>query len=213
MTALFSTAYLAPVQYYARLLAIGEAGGVAYEERHENFLKQTYRNRMVIAAASGPLTLSIPVAHTGGKVPICEVEVSTHGNWTHLHWQAIVSAYRQTPFFDYYADDIRPFFEHPPRFLVELNEGLRLTVCRLLGITTPLHPTQSFHERVPEDVEDCRTLISPRCPLSDDKRFQPAPYYQVFSSRHGFLPGLSICDLLFNMGPESRIVLRRSLQN
>lgn len=209
---LFSTAYLAPVQYYARLLHAGETGGTAWEELHESFLKQTYRNRCVIATAAGPQVLSVPVCHTGGNQPIRDVQVSQHGNWTHLHWQAIVSAYRQSPFFDYYADDLHPIFQHPPRFLVDLNESLRLVLCRLLGIATPLQPTTTYSPEAPKGIEDCRTLISPRRPLADDPRFTPSPYYQVFAHRIGFLPGLSICDLLFNMGPESRIVLRQSFR-
>lgn len=208
---LFSTAYLAPVQYYARLLLAAESGCEVWEERHESFLKQTYRNRCVIATAAGPLSLSIPVVHTGGNQPVRDVQVSTHGNWTHLHWQALVSAYRQSPFFDYYADDLQPFFTHPPRLLVDLNEGLRLTLCRLLDIPVSVRPTASYAPQAPDGTEDCRQLISPRRSLADDARFRPVPYYQVFARRHGFLPGLSICDLLFNMGPESRIVLRRSL--
>lgn len=206
-SSLLSTAYLGPVSYYARLLT----ADVVRIEAYENFQKQTFRNRCIIATPAGPQALTIPIVHTGTSTPIRDVELSTHGTWTHLHWQALVSAYRQSPFFDYYEDYLRPFYEHPPRFLWDFNEGLRATICELLDIATPILTTNDYIPIPPHDIEDCRTLISPRTPSDADTRFHPVPYYQVFTQRTGFLPNLSICDLLFNMGPESRIVLRKSI--
>ena len=207
MVKILSTAYLGPISYYARLLAAEEVRIEAFE----NFQKQTFRNRCVIATAAGAQALTIPIVHTGSSTPIRDVELSTHGSWTHLHWQALVSSYRQSPFFDYYEDYLRPFYEHPPRFLWDFNEGLRAVVCELLDITTPVLPTKEYlPASAYNNIEDCRTLISPRTPLNVDTHFHSAPYYQVFSQRTGFIPNLSICDLLFNMGPESRIVLRKS---
>ena len=205
MHVLFSTTYLGPVQQYARLCACGGA----MEERCESFIKQTYRNRCVILSANGPLTLSLPIVHRGGNQPVGEVELSMHGNWQKLNWNALASAYERIPYFDYYADDLRPFYEHPPRLLVDFNVALRETVCRLLGINRNVEPTGSYRNEF-SDGEDCRTLISPKSDWCTDLHFRPRPYYQVFGAKYGFVPNLSIADLLFNMGPEARLVLRDS---
>ncbi|MBR1712477.1 MAG: WbqC family protein [Alloprevotella sp.] len=205
MHVLFATSYLGPVQQYARLYACSGA----VEERCESFIKQTYRSRCVILSANGPLALSLPVVHRGGNQPVGGVELSMHGNWQKLHWNALVSAYERSPYFDYYADYLRPFYEHPPRLLVDFNAGLRDTVCRLLGISGRVEPTRSYRREFPGG-EDCRTLISPKRDWRIDPHFRSRPYYQVFGAKYGFVPNLSIADLLFNMGPEARLVLRDS---
>lgn len=198
----FSTAYLAPVSYYARLYAATDGARI---EQWEHYVKQSYRNRCVIASAQGPLPLTIPTESNGGeKCLIRDVRISDHGNWRHLHWNAMEAAYRQSPFFEYYADDFRPFYEKKYTFLLDFNEQLRQLVCQLIGFTPTVElSTEYFHE-VPEGDTDLRTLIHPKHPLPG---YTPHPYYQVFKERHGFLPDLSIADLLFNMGPESLLVL------
>lgn len=200
---LLSSAYLAPVPYYAALYA----GGRIFEERCDHYVKQTYRNRCVIAGANGPLALTLPVVRKGNNQPMAEVELSTHGDWQHLHWNALVSAYENSPYFEYYADDFRPLYELPPHRLIDFNAALRDVVCDLLQLTPDIRPTRTYEAR-PEGLLDLRERISPkaRTPLPC------AEYYQVFRTRHGFLPGLSIADLLFNMGPESRLVLRRTAE-
>jgi len=200
---LLSSAYLAPVAYYAALYAAGRA----FEERCDHYVKQTYRNRCIIAGANGPLSLTLPVVRKGNNQPMADVELSRHGDWPHLHWNALVSAYENSPYFEFYADDFRPFYEHPPRRLIDFNEGLRRLVCDLLQLTPDVRPTLAYAP-APDGLLDLRERISPkaRTPLPC------AEYYQVFRTRHGFLPGLSIADLLFNMGPESRLVLRRTAE-
>ena len=101
MTVYLSSAYLAPVEYYTKLLAYGQV-----------YIKQTYRNRCTIAAPDGALALSIPTVKPDTlKCPMRDIRISDHGNWRHLHWNAIESAYNHTPFFEYYKDDFRPFYE------------------------------------------------------------------------------------------------------
>ncbi len=204
MSVILSTAYWGPVQHFARLFN----ARVVYKELSEHYVKQTYRNRCVIAAADGPLTLTVPVERGySPAAPIRDVRISDHGNWRHLHWNAFVSAYKSSPFFEYYADDFRPFYEKKIDFLVELNEGIEATVCELLGITTAAVVSDQYFDAAALGADDCRSLISPKRALADYAAFTPKPYYQVFSARHGFLPNLSIADLLFNMGPEARIIL------
>ena len=107
-TIYLSSAYLAPVEYYTKLFACEKA----YVEQYDNYVKQTYRNRCVIAAADGPLALTIPTEKSG--TPKClmkDVRISDHGNWRHIHWNALVAAYRNSPFFEYYADDFHAFMK------------------------------------------------------------------------------------------------------
>lgn len=198
-----STAYLAPVRYYCKLFQYPEV----WIETAENYLKQTYRNRCVIAAADGPLALSIPIIKP--KTLKCltkDIRISDHGNWRHLHWNAIVSAYNMSPFFTYYEDDFAPFYRQKYDFLFDFNEALRELVCNLLDIQPNINYTEIYNPEVPADFR----ALHPKHPEADP-HFSPKQYYQVFQTRSGFLPNLSIIDLLFNMGPESVLVLRDSI--
>ncbi len=204
---LLTTAYLAPVQYFTKIYAAPHL----YEERHDYYVKQTYRNRAVIAGPQGPQTLILPVEHTGGvKTPTCDIRLSDHGNWRHLHWMALVSAYDNSPFFAYYADDFRPFYEQRYTYLVDFNEALRETICHLLDLHPTITPTTAYADADALGADDLRETLQPKS-TADDAAFRPVPYYQVFAGRHGFLPRLSMVDLLFNMGPEARLVLRDSI--
>lgn len=191
-----STAYLAPVQYYCKLLQYGEA----YIEAEENYLKQTYRNRCTIAGANGPLALSIPIVKPDTlKCLTKDIRISDHGNWRHLHWNAITSAYNMSPFFEYYEDDFAPFYEKKYAFLFDFNTRLCRLACELLDIHPNIKETTEYNPEVPNDY---REAIRPKHP-PEDNSFHPKPYYQVFREKNGFLPNLSIIDLLFNMGPEA----------
>lgn len=204
----FATAYLAPVSYYVQLYAATEGTRI---EQWEHYVKQTYRNRCVIATAQGPLPLTIPTESNGGKKCLMrDVRISDHGNWRHLHWNAIESAYRQSPFFEYYADDFRPFYEKKYDFLLDFNEQLRELVCNLIGFSPRVELSTEYLREVPAGDTDLRTLIHPKRPCIEAlPDYTPRPYYQVFKERHGFLPDLSIVDLLFNMGPESLLELSK----
>ena len=122
-----------------------------------------------------------------------------HGNWRHLHWNALQSAYGESPFFEYYEDDLRPFFQPDWEFLFDYNEAIRQKMCELLDIQPRVRFTDDY---VREAEGDYREIIRPKN-AGPDADFQPRPYYQVYASKHGFLPNLSILDLLMNMGPES----------
>ena len=204
---LLSTAYLAPIQYYAHLYAAHEA----IEDRGEHYVKQTYRNRCYIATPTGAQPLTLPVVRNGAAhTAVRDIRLSDHGNWQHLHWTALTSAYESSPYFEYYADDFRPLYEQHFDFLVDFNEALRQTVLSLLALERSLTPSATYVNATPE-MTDLRSVISPKLPLEADAAFRPTPYYQVFKERTGFIPNLSIVDLLFNMGPESRMVLKQSL--
>ena len=196
MKALLSTTYFGPVQWYQKLYRSDEA----IIEACENFQKQTYRNRCIIATTQGVQALTIPVTR-GNDSTIRDVRISDHGNWRHLHWNALQSAYGESPFFEYYQDDIRPFFEKRWDFLFDFNEEIRLKVCELIDIEPTVTLTSESSDSS-DTARDYRSAINPKHPVTDPD-FMPKKYYQVYLQKHGFLPNLSILDLLFNMGPES----------
>ena len=174
--------YLAPVSHYSAYYRADEVR----LEVCDHFVKQTLRNRCWIDSPNGALALTVPVVKMEGKTLMRDVRISDHGNWRHQHWVALESSYRQSPFFEYYADEFAPFYEKKWDFLADFNEELMVLVASLLDIEKPVTRTVAFENTLP---------------LREGKGVS-SPYYQVFASRHGFLPDLSIVDLLFNMGPE-----------
>ena len=192
--ALLSTTYFGPVQWYQKL----HRAEYVQMEQWESFQKQTYRNRCLIATTQGVQALTVPTER-GGSLLIKDTRISDHGNWRHLHWNALQSAYGESPFFEYYQDDIRPFFEQRWDFLLDFNEAIRVKMCELIDIQPKVTLTSEYS---PSSKIDYREAIRPKHPLPDPD-FEPKPYYQVYQQKHGFLPNLSILDLLFNMGPES----------
>jgi hypothetical protein len=137
-----------------------------------------------------------------------DIRISDHGNWRHRHWNALEAAYRHTPFFLYYEDDFRPFYEKRHEFLYDFNMELTQLVCQLIGIDTRLKPTTDYGGE--GAATDFRESIHPKLSWQTDATFTPAEYYQVFKEKHGFIPNMSIADLLFNMGPESILTLHES---
>lgn len=170
----------------------------------DSYQKQTYRNRCVIADANGPLALTIPVEKPlPGRQLMRDIRISDHGRWRHLHWNALKSAYQNSPFFEYYADDFAPFFERKWDFLADFNEDLMHLVCQLTDLKPQTKRTTDYLAQPETGVTDLRAHFDPQQRALQDIR----PYYQVFAQKLGFLPDLSIVDLLFNMGPESILYL------
>lgn len=194
MKALLSTTYFGPIQWYQKLY---RAEHVVIEQ-WESFQKQTYRNRCLIATTQGIQALTVPVVR-GETSLMKDIRISDHGNWRHLHWNALQSAYGESPFFDYYQDDIRPFYEQHWTYLLDFNEAIRARMCELIDITPEVSLSKVFNAKADDDF---REAINPKHP-APDADFIPKAYYQVYQQKHGFLPNLSILDLLMNMGPES----------
>ena len=202
-TALLSSAYCAPVQWYQKL----NRYDAVVVEQYDNFLKQTYRNRCIIATANGTQALTIPVEKgDSDKCLMRDVRISDHGNWRRLHWNALATAYGDSPFFDYYADDLRPFYDLRFAFLLDFNMQMTAKLCELLDITPNISLSEEYVKDVESGVDDFREVIRPKHPMPDAD-FIPKPYYQVYAQRHGFIPNLSILDLLFNMGNEALFYL------
>lgn len=199
MKTLLSTTYCGPVQWYQKLYRSEEV----LMERQETFQKQTYRNRCVIATTNGLQTLTVPVERSTSNL-IKDIRISNHGNWRHQHWFALMSAYNESPFFDYYQDDFRPFYERQYDFLYDFNMEICHKVCELIDIQPNIKETTFYRSVGVKEFRtiDFRSAINPKHP-ADDADFVPRRYYQVYERKQGFQPNLSILDLLFNMGPES----------
>lgn len=211
MNAILATTYFGPVQWYQKL---NRFDGVLMEQ-HEHFLKQTYRNRCIIATTQGLQALTVPVEKTPSNLPegrlIKDVRISNHGKWRKEHWNALQSAYGESPFFEFYEDDIRPFFEDHWEYLLDFNMAITEKMCELLDIHPHIELTSSYQNSLPfgegrGGASDFRTAIHPKHP-QEDSDFCPKPYYQVYKERFGFQPNLSILDLLFNMGNEAVLYL------
>ena len=199
-TALLSTAYFGPVQWFQKV----NRYDLAIVDERESFLKQTYRNRCIIATANGPQALTVPVER-GATGDISSLRISDHGNWRHIHWNALCSAYGESPFFDYYEDDVRPFFEERWEYLCDYNMAIARKMCELLQVKEPVRTADVGTVDV-SSVADFRSLIRPKH-AQPDAEFEARPYWQVFGQKNGFLPNLSVLDLLFNMGNEAVLYL------
>lgn len=197
---LLSTAYLAPIEYYV-VLANSER---ILLEQHEYYQKQSYRNRCRIATANGIMDLSIPV-DSAGKTPIRDLRISDHNNWQTHHWRSIETAYNSSPFFEYYADDFRPFFEKKWLFLWDFNLALFNKTLELLDIETKIELTEQYKPETCDNFWDLRAAIHPKKEIS----LLLKPYYQVFETKFGFMPNMSIIDLLFNMANEAQLILKK----
>lgn len=201
---LLSSAYLAPLQYFTKLISYQEI----FIEYWENYLKQSYRNRTVILAANGPLQLSLPIADgPRAKGPIRDQQLYNGCNWQQIHWRGISSAYNNSPFFEYYSDDLAPFFhEKRWKYLIDFNFEIQNVVIKAINMHSSIQYTKEYCLRgeVPMTTDDFRYTIHPKPQKQNvDNRFFPTPYSQVFEAKWGFVPNLSILDLLFNEGPET----------
>lgn len=208
MSIYLSSAYLAPIQYYSKFVS----GKEIIIEKNESYIKQSFRSRCMIASANGPIPLSIPVVHSSTeKTLMKDIRIAEHGNWQHMHWNAIISAYNSTPFFEFYQDDFYPFYHKKQTFLFDFNEGLQNLILDLLGINLPKITYTSEYKAEVTDGSDMRETIHPKKDWRKlDPDFLSLPYYQVFAQKLGFIENLSIIDLLFNMGNESQLILNNS---
>ena len=207
-TAFLSIAYLPPIQYITKFLTHESV----YIEMHENFQKQSYRNRCVIYGANGPLTLVIPVnKKRGRKNIITDILIDYNTDWQNMHWKSMVSAYQNSPFFEFYKDELNQLLFYRKKFLVDFNLNLLNYINRLLN----LNDTYSLSEDYQSDseVHDYRQSINPKKRLQrQDRSFQPMEYQQVFIEKYGFIPNLSVVDLIFNEGPNSHHILEASIK-
>lgn len=192
------TAYLAPIAYYAKLFHEEEV----VIEAHEHYVKQTLRNRCIIGTGQGPQTLSINVEKGNKlKMPVTEIRLSDHGNWMHQHLYSLATYYGNSPFYEFYIDELREVMLHGhDGTLFGLNEALRCKICELMEMSPNVRYSDQWMGELRLGADLLSTeIVTPQ-------------YYQVAGlgvEKQPFMHNLSILDLLFNMGPESILVLEK----
>ena len=242
---LLSSAYFGPIQYFSKWASVFSVN----IEAHENFIKQTYRNRCEIVSANGMLKLSVPVLREDRiKIPIKETKIDYDTLWQKQHLRAIESAYRRSPYYEYYIDEFIPFFEKKTTFLYDLNYLITETILDILGWDKQIGETNEYipantnpcnKNTIPDNKDinsgnniidsgnriidsgnniidsgnniiDFRTIIGPGNKGSHDPTFRNTAYIQNFEEKYGFIPNLSVLDLIFQTGPEAKQILHQT---
>ena len=194
--AIFPLFYLPPIEYFSELL---DNKDNIIIENAEHFQKQTYRNRASIHSPNGKLDLVIPVLK-GSKnhTKVKDVKISYDFNWQRLHLMSLQTSYRSSAYFEFYEDDFAIFYEKKWDYLFDYNEELLNLLIKFLKLNVQYKYTNKFENEYLE-LNDFRNSIHPK----RNGRNNVNTYFQVFEERNGFLPNLSIVDLLFNQGPQS----------
>lgn len=192
---LFPSCYLAPIAYYYYINNFE----TTIEDIHENFVKQTYRNRFYILSPNGIQSLTVPLIKVKRKKIFKDVKIAYDENWQKIHWKSIESAYRSSPYFEYYEDDFQPLFEQKFDFLIDLNTALQNKIVDAIGLEVHIQKSTKYCE-TDTNLIDFRSSLSPKNKIAD---LDFPSYLQVFNDRIPFKKNLSILDLLFNEGPNS----------
>lgn len=191
---LFQPIYFSPIAQY---VAIANCQNIVLEV-NDNYLKQTYRNRCYIYTARGKLLLNIPILHTRGSKQLSkEVKIDNYYNWQKQHFKTLESAYRSSPYFEFYEDDLRALYDKKHTYLLDLNLDCHEFVMDVLQEDIS-HTQTLVYEKEPV-VTDFRSLAI----VKNTRDFNNTPYIQVFDDKFGFIQNLSILDLIFMEGPNS----------
>ena len=176
-------------------------------EVNDNFQKQTFRSRTYICTDLGKHFLSLPIAHVGGnqgRQKYADVRLKNEYRWQRQHWRTLQTAYRTSPFFEYYEDDLAPLFEKEFSFLLDFNLKTIATICECIQTGMPTGKTNAYVPN-PQDFHDARFLVNAK----KDLDFAQKEYVQVFGERHGFIKNTSVLDLLFNEGTNALRYLKQ----
>lgn len=209
MTIVLPLTYLGNIQYFTKLCFCEEC----VIDVHEHFVKQSFRNRCHILSTGGATLLTVPTVKTPNdrKASVRDTRIDYSKRWQHRHWESIVSAYRNSPYFDFYEERFAPFYGRRYDFLFDLNRELTELVIGLLGGTAALNFSAGYISPS-DDIADFRRSLSDKPRLyREDPAFNPLPYYQVFGQGRDFAENLSVIDLLFCEGPHALAHLERCM--
>lgn len=200
---LIESTYAGPIAYFQ---LINQASTILIDQ-HENFVKASYRNRCKIATPDGILTMSVPIKHgREQRRRMMEIEIfnGNDNNWQKQHWQTLCSAYRRSPYFEYYEDELEVYYTQKYDLLMDFNQAIFNWVCEKLDIQPQIELTASYIKETEKEVMDLRTCLNPNPKKEQLPQWIKIPtYHQVFGDRTGFLPNVSIFDLLFAEGPNA----------
>lgn len=176
------------------------ANGEVTFEVEDNYQKQTYRNRTYIYGPNGKQLLSVPTKHTksGGRQTFKDIRIETNFNWQKQHWKTLETAYRTSPYFEFYEDEIQPVFEKKHTFLIDLNFEIIQLISDCLQLEIDYKKTTSYH-KTPQNISDFRSLVN----VKSKMMLNFDHYIQVFNEKHDYINDLSILDLLFNEGTNA----------
>ena len=187
---LFYPTYFSPIAQYVALV---HADSVLFEI-HDNFQKQTYRNRCFIYGTNGKQLLNIPVIKANSKQATRDVQIDHSENWQQQHLKAITSAYNSSPFYEYFDIELESIYSNKDRYLLDFNFRCHEFIVEQAQLeATTYKKTTSF---VKTQADDYRFLVDAK--TKQDFNFRS--YVQVFADKHGFIENLSILDLLFSEG-------------
>lgn len=200
MSTILPLAYLPSVEYFTHLLR-----GGCVVDLGEHFVKRSERNRTRILAAGGVMELTVHVRNANRpRQPMRDMRLDYSKRWQHQHWGALVASYKSSPYFDFYAERLEPFYRRQWEFLADYNLSLLDTVCSLAKVPMPAL-SENYVDAAAGDLD-----LRPK--HREGPAFVAEPYFQVFSERMPFAPNLSFADLLFAEGPASVSVLARCRQ-
>ena len=198
MNVLLVTSYWPNLHYFFYVLN----ASIINIEQFDNYSKQSYRNRTQILSANGILNLSIPIKKNKSEKVVNSIEISYKEDWQKNHWRAITSAYKNSPYFDFFEEDLKVFYSNKYNLLIDYNTDQLEFIVKVLKQKKDIQLTKQY-ERNPESVIDLRTIIHPKQSYLSDKLLAnklDQSYYQTFENKISFTPNLSILDLLFNKG-------------
>lgn len=199
--ALIETQYLPPISYFLKLAPFESV----IIEKHENYVKQTYRNRCCIHSAQGTDRLVVPVIRHG-KILIPQIRIDYSQKWLNRHWRAIQSSYGKAPFFEFYGFGLREVLFRKYEFLYELNQALLSLCLKWLGLDVPIMESDRYERETQYPVVDLRNTVNPQKSAEWTESNFPFTYTQVFGRK--FAPDLSVIDLIFCTGPEAGSMVR-----
>lgn len=203
-TLLIESQYFPNISYYKTLIN----HDILLIERYEHYQKVSFRNRCYIAGPNGSILLSVPLARGKNQRTLMkDVKISNEEKWQGQHWKTLVSAYRRSPWFEYHEESLGNLYRQPANFLLDWNMACFEWANNVIGLSCPVTLTDQFEKTItPETgITDLRDQMNPQAAASEENTIN---YTQVFQERIGFLPNLSILDLIFCEGRRSLELLK-----